>query len=265
MGRPERQRSYIISTTLTKAFGILECIAEHQPIGTPEIIRRLQLSKGNVHSLLASLEYLGYVEKHENAFSLTFKLHSLGNTVPLTRDIAAAARPVMERIALDMQANVYLTAPADNKMVNLERVIPPADIQVANDFAVTYDLNSTASGKLYLSTLPEEQRQELYRNMAFHTPTKHSIGDAEALEREILITRRRGYSLELGEHSPYINGIAAAVRNHDGNFIASLSVIGPVMILTPDVLNDVAPRILAEAQGLSMTMGHIGETIHGRE
>jgi IclR family transcriptional regulator, KDG regulon repressor len=260
-----RQRSYTISTTLTKAFAILEYIAEHQPVKAAEIVGSLGLTKGNVHSLLASLEYLGYVEKHGGGFSLSFKVHSLGNTVPLTRDIAATARPVMERIAEEVQANVYLTAPVDNKIVNLERVVPSADIQIANDFAVSYDLHCTASGKLYLSTLSEERRHALYEGMTFSALTVNSIRDPEALDRELEETRRRGYSLETGEHSRYINGIAAPVLNHDGTFMASLSVIGPAMILPPDELEELAPRLLREARKLSRLMGNLGEAKPGAD
>jgi DNA-binding IclR family transcriptional regulator len=141
-------------------------------------------------------------------------------------------------------------------MVNLHRVQPRRDIQVANDYAVTYELHCTASGKLWLSFMTPQERRSVYEEMEFNRRTEHTITDPEALEREVRQVAERGYALEITEHSPYINGLAAPVFDHTGEIAASLSIIGPTPILTMQELERLTPRVLADAREISRLMGY---------
>ena len=245
--RKSEASSYPISTTLVKGFSVLECIAEHQPVRASGIIRRLGFSKGNTYHLLAALEHLGYVRKVDEGYELTSRMYAIGNTVPITRHVASIARPIMARIAGEEGIHVYLTVPSKLRMVNLERAQPTSDIQVANDYAMTYELHCTASGKLWLSFLTKSERADLYRRMRLSRRTPSTITDPAQLEQEIARIAEQGYAVELTEHSPYINGVAAPILEPAGSFLASLSVVGPTPILTREAMSRLTPRLIESA------------------
>lgn len=254
-GTTVRSGSYRLSTTLQKAFGILECIAANQPVGAPVIRKETGQSKGNIHRILATLETLGYVDRVHDRYSLSFKMFSLGNTVPGTRDIAEIARPYLRQVADDLRVHCYLTVPGRSQMLNLDRVRPNTDIQVADDFAVAYGLHCTASGKLYLSTLTPEQRRAVYETVDLSPMTERTMTDPAELEAEVARIRGDGYATERGEHGPNINGIAAPILDHTGSFVASLSIAGPTIILDEDQMAKAIPRIVADAVTISTGLG----------
>ena len=131
--KPNMYGSYILSTTLTKGFSILEYIAENQPGTPPQIQKDVGLTKGNVHRLLATLEYLGYITKMKDGYYLTYKMFVLGNTVHKTRDLSKVARNYMENLSENTKQNVYLCVPRENNMISLDHVTQVNDIQIVND------------------------------------------------------------------------------------------------------------------------------------
>lgn len=253
---PTKHGSYVLSTTLQKAFAILEYIGEHQPVTVPALQTDLGMTKGNVHRLLATLDYLGYVSRSGDGYRLTFRMYALGKTVPMTRDIVTAAGPVMHRIAEEERVNVYISVASNNRMVNIERVQARHEIQVADDFAISYGFHCTASGKLYLSFRSPAERAAIYEDITLDRITDHTITSRRELEKRILEIQELGYSTEIMEHSPYINGIAAPILDHTGAFVASLAVIGPAVILTNEDLLRIAPRVVDDARSISAMIGH---------
>lgn len=59
--------SYKLSTTVLKAFQILEFVGAHQPVQPSKIVKELGLNRTNVHRLLATLSEIGYVVKTQEA------------------------------------------------------------------------------------------------------------------------------------------------------------------------------------------------------
>ena len=256
MSNRKGSSSYILSTTLQKAFQIVECIGERQPVGAPEIQRATGLTKGNVHRLLATLQHLDYVHRGADGYVLTFKMFALGNTVPTTRDIVQLARPYLDRIAGEFAVTAYLSVRTGLQMVNLDRARPNADISVSDDFAISYDLHCTASGRLLLASMDREEREAAYAEMGFAVMTEHTLTDPVALDPEVERARADGFAVERREHGPNINSVAAPIRDHTGRFTASLSAAAPAVILDEELIERLIPRLVNDAGEISALMGH---------
>lgn len=248
----------MISTTLEKAFQIIEYVGEQQPVQTIDIQRHTGITKGNVYRLIATLEHLGYVQKGTNGYTLSFKMFALGNTVPVTRDVVGIARPFLESITNDFGVSSYISIRDRTQMVNLDRVRPKIDVSISDDFAISYDLHCTASGKLALAHIPPRARSEMYDRIVFTPRTDQTIIDVEVIEEEILKIRAKGYATEHREHGPNINGVAAPVYDHTGGFAASLSAAAPAMILTEERVETLGVRLATDAAKLSALMGYRG-------
>lgn len=244
-----------VSSTLRRATQILEFIAENQPVGATRIQAALGMTKGSVYHVLASLTTLDYVRKEASGYYLSFKLYAMGQTVPKSLDFVEVAKPYMKALAAKEALNVYLSVPDGLRMVGVSHVKPPGPIQVANDFALSYQFHSTASGKLWLASLPPEERQKLYREMNFEKMTETTILTAERLEQEIAQIKVRGYSQEVMEHNAFINGVAAPILDGENTFVASLSAIGPTLVLTSDYIDRVGQIVARTAQEISARLG----------
>jgi DNA-binding IclR family transcriptional regulator len=103
--------------------------------------------------------------------------------------------------------------------------------------------------------MPAHARARILSETELHKFTDNTIVDREVMEEEARRTLDRGFAIEQMEHSPFINGVAAPVYNHDGEFVASLAAIGPTLMLCSESLLDVGARVTSVAQEISRAMG----------
>ena len=85
--------------------------------------------------------------------------------------------------------------------------------------------------------------------------TERTIGDLDALERELDQVRRRGYATAMGELEPGLVAIAAPVIGVDGRAIAAVSISGPDFRLTAERIDRFAPLLVEETRRLSAQLG----------
>nr|MDA3834793.1 helix-turn-helix domain-containing protein [Spirochaetales bacterium] len=114
--------TYPLATTVMKAFTLIEFVAAHQPVQPSAVCKGLGLTRANVHRLLATLVHIGYVEKSDSGYQLSFKLFQLGSTVPVKkqlRDMAKSRMYDLERIARE---NIYLNVLSEDMVIAIEEV-----------------------------------------------------------------------------------------------------------------------------------------------
>ena len=88
--------------------------------------------------------------------------------------------------------------------------------------------------------------------------TPQTITDPRILRRELAQVRKQGYAIDNSEHHADVRCIAAPIRNHAGEVIASLSVSGPATRITKDRIAPLATRVREVALKLSARLGYTG-------
>ena len=82
-----------ISKTADQALAVLEYVAEHGPIGTSDLARRLKMHRTVVHRLLATLQGRGFVRRIADGYLPGIALLKVAQYVE--PELLAAARPVI--------------------------------------------------------------------------------------------------------------------------------------------------------------------------
>jgi IclR family transcriptional regulator, acetate operon repressor len=75
-------------------------------------------------------------------------------------------------------------------------------------------------------------------------------------EAQLDAVRARGFATALGELEPGLAAMAAPVRDASGQTVAALSISGPDHRLTPARIAELAPMLVAGADGLSARLGY---------
>ncbi len=75
-------------------------------------------------------------------------------------------------------------------------------------------------------------------------------------EAQLDAVRARGFATAVGELEPGLAAMAAPVRDAGGETIAALSISGPDLRLTPARIAELAPVLVAGADGLSARLGY---------
>lgn len=247
--------AYKLSTTVLKAFQILEYVGANQPVPPSSIVKDLELNRTNVHRLLATLSEIGYVVKTPEGFSLTFKLLKLGRTIPLSKDLRNTAKPYMIDLTNKVGENVYLCVRVEDIVFAIDDVKSAHRLTLNPDISYSFPIHSCASGKLFLSELSPPERLKYIETLRLEELGRNTITSKLKLHRQAEESKKAGYATDLFEFSDDILSIAAPIYNYDRKIIATIAISGPGTRLTEADITAHIPKLLATARELSRCFG----------
>jgi IclR family KDG regulon transcriptional repressor len=247
--------SYVLATTVIKAFRLLEYIGNHQPVQPAELVHALGFSRANVHRLLATFMNMGYVVRGEKGYSLTFKLFKLGSTVPLSRDLREVAKPIMIDLMKTAQENIYLTVLVEDMVIAVDEVKSSHHLTLNPDVTYSYPVYTCASGKLFLSALSDEELEGVVNSLTMEKRAVGTITDKEQFTATVKRCRQEGFALELQEFSSDLNSVAAPIQDYRAKMVATISISGPSMRLTEERIRELIPSLRETAGRISERLG----------
>ena len=116
----------------------------------------------------------------------------------------------------------------------VDRVETNWAFRVALPIGTHVPFHCTASGKLYMASLPATQRRALLASLDLRALTSNTFTDPAALADELSLIRKRGYSLDREEFHAAMVAIAVPVTDNKGRFYAALAIHGPTQRFSLD-------------------------------
>lgn len=237
-----------------RALEMVETVAAAgYPLTIAEIVQATGLPRATTHRLVSLLEREGFLQRDLSGRGYVegFRLIRLANSVIGGTGARALRHRIMTDLSAELGETCNLAVPEAGEMVYLDRVELKWQLGVQFAIGSRVPLHCTASGKLYLSSLPPDQRRRMVRRLDMQRFTPKTITDPAKLEAEleaIAETRIGTDDEELLE-----NMIAASVPVLDGSgrLCATLSVHAAVMRMSLDQAIACAPVLRRAAAELS--------------
>lgn len=244
-----------------RSLDILELLTEApEGLALVEICARLRIPKSVAHRLLGLLADRGFVRQDPASghYGLTLKLTLLGLRHYAGTGLKDLIQPVLDRLAVATGELVRLA------MVEGEGMVWVAKAQGAR-YGLKYDpdtghdvvLHATATGKAWLSTLPEDEAVRIVSKTGFRTPARfgpNAVRTIKEFRRALVETRARGYGVAIEEGEPGTAAVAVGVRVGRGSAattVATLSAAGPVSRFTAAQRTILARHLKAAADELA--------------
>ena len=155
------------------------------------------------------------------------------------------ARPVLQRLAEKTDGTAFLEIASRGELVVLDEVKAASPVQV--DLAgMVVPLHCGSVGKLYLASLPEEEREQ-YLASELAAPTARTVTDPAILRAQLSECRETGVAFNYMEHRTEWCGITSAVRDRAGRDLAYVNVTLPTYRWSEEELHELAPVLQATA------------------
>lgn len=213
-----------------------------------EIARKLDLPKSTCYRLVRALQERGFLEKSgTSSYQLGVNFVRLGSVaVSSNRDIRLMVLPSMKRIAEVVKESVSLMRLMNHQVVCIENIEGQHSLRVSIQHGHTQPLYAGASSRVLLASLPEtEWKKHLEFPLKRYTET--TITDFDLLCENLRTVRRNGYAVSDGEINVGARAVAVPlVKNRDEVF-AALSIEGPAIRMTPDVVERCIELLTQEA------------------
>lgn len=244
------------SGTIVRATAALHAIlSKGKPSSLNDLTHDLGLPRPTVYRLLTTLVELRLLEKHPAT-----RRYGVGRElISLTEKMNAGLWPSISRHKL-MEDLVEALGETCNYVIRigsgviwLDRVETTDPIRLHIEAGLKAPLHCTASGKLFLSYLPESEILRVIGSASLQTLTKNTVTDIDTLLKQLVEIRKTRISIEHGEFIAETSAIAVPVDSPDGNIIAALSAHGPSYRFKQKSIEKFIPKLRATARAF---LGH---------
>jgi IclR family acetate operon transcriptional repressor len=250
---PER---YIIPN-LRNACRTLKLLRGHPGgLKASEIARMLGIPVTTTLRITATLQIEGLVQKADGRYGLGPALIHLGNAALAGTDIRKLALPLLEKLTLQTSETSHLAIPCNEGSLIIAVHDSPHPLRAASPAGFLADLHCSATGKIFLSYLFTEQFATFHEAEPPYPHTAHTLTGRVDLEREIDLTRRRGYSIDDEECHTGVRCVAAPVFSSTGKVVAAIGVTAAAVRMPEKRIPEVAAKVRAIAAEASRLLGY---------
>ncbi|MDH3387853.1 MAG: IclR family transcriptional regulator [Gammaproteobacteria bacterium] len=241
-------------STIQRVLDILDTVAASpKPLSATEINEVLNLPKATAHRLCAELEARGYLLKKINGKSYVpgNRLHEVAVGVLANSRLRATRHAILTALSERVGETCNIAYPDGLYMAYSDRVETKAPLRLQFPIGMRVPLYCTASGKLYLSTLPKAKRKAVINKLQLERHAKNTITDPDALLEEIDYIEANQVSIDNQELYDDIIAIAVPIKDKQGRFYSSLAIQAPVSRISIDDSDRYLPLLREAARDLS--------------
>jgi len=246
-----RLSSVANSVRLIKAFS-----DDEYEIGISNLAKRLGIAKSTVHRLASTLIEGGMLEQNSETgrYRLGLFLFELGCLVRRKMDVSNEAKPYLKMLREKTGETVHLAILDQASVLFINNLESEHAVRMSVNVGVRAPAHCTAVGKALLAYQPADLVEQVIRE-GIRSCTPKTMSNAAVLRRDLATVRARGYAIDDEELEIGLRCVAAPIRDHSGNVVASTSLAGPAQRMTKKVLIALAPDVIAAAEAISARLG----------
>ncbi|MBA3596164.1 MAG: IclR family transcriptional regulator [Methylibium sp.] len=250
--------SNLSNSAAVRSFRVLDVVAQHENgCSLMEIAEAVELPKQTVHRLVAQLEVAGLLirEPRSRRLQMASRLERFAIATLMNGPARRERHAILSTLVHSTGETCNLTALAGTDIVYLDRVETEWPLRMMLTAGSHVPLHATSSGKLLASLLPKPQRDRLLANMWLRGFTQNTIVDRDALERELIETRKRRIGINRAEHLRGMCGVSVPVMIDRQRACAAVAIQAPEGRMTLDELMGHVPRLREAAEAIGATFG----------
>ena len=261
--RPPMGRDHGGIQALDRAFLILDIIADAGgEAKLTEIAAHAGLKVSTCHHLISTLHNWGYVARGANGRSYVLGSRILHLSAACLRqvDLPRRAQSFIDRLNDQTREAVQLAIMQDTNLVNIlhREARHAVRVDAAGLGGNSNAAHATATGKAILAWLPPTELDRIVTDKGLTGFTPHTITDIEQLKEDLRLTRRNGFAIDREEFQLGVISLGAAIRDHAGAVVGSISVSAPVFRATSGYINQIKVHLIAATDELSTELGAPG-------
>lgn len=245
--------------SVERAIGLLELLAKNRDgVSLSDLAAKSQLNVSTCHHLLATLVKCGYAAKvpGQRTYALGARVLLLGQAFQHQVDLPRRAQPVLDRLSEATGEAVHLAVLQGDAVVTVAKTEARHAVRVdAGAIGAVEAPHATATGKAMLAWLPDDHMKRILDAGGMRRYTPNTITDSAALIEDMRHVRRNGFSIDQEEFQPGVVCVGAAVRDHAGAVIGSISASAPSFRADDAHIARMREAVTAAARELSADYG----------
>ena len=195
------------------------------PITPTQVNLGLGLPKPTIHRLFATLEEEGFLQRDIDGRSYApgRRAREMSGGILSSLRLRTARLAILTRLATGIGETCNISLPERDAMIYLERVETDWPLRIQLPIGTRVPFYCTASGKMYLSSLPSRHLDRYLSAATLDPRTPRSITDPDRLREALLQSR----AVDDEEFMEGMIALAVPIRDTNGRLFATLSFHAP--------------------------------------
>ena len=240
--------------SLSRAIRALEAFANHPGgIGLTPLSVELGYGKASLSKILSTLEREGFVrcDPATARFHLSWRLLALAHGYAERVGIPDLCTPMLQALADETGELVQLgVVEGDDVLFVAKAEGPDRRLRMVSLVGVVAPLHATASGKLWLASLPDAEAAAMLARHALPRLASRTMTSRARVLAHLRQVRRQGYAIADEELVDGARALGAAIM-HRGRMVGSVAVSGPTARLPMRTLHRMAASVRRTAAQLA--------------
>lgn len=243
---------------IDRAMQIMDILTERQAAMTAyDLAKSVGAPVSTIYRLVDELVERNMLSRvDENRIWLGPRLMRYGLVYRSRMDMFAEAKAEMMALSRRTGETVQVCARDDDMMVVIAMAVGEGHFRVTSDVGTRVPLNWTASGRLLLGHLSDEERLTTFESIAQPSQTGIAETDPAELSRQSREDYLNRLALQMGNSEFAVACIASPIRDQDGICVATMSIVLPEQRVMERL-----EELTSEVQGAAATV----ETALGRK
>jgi DNA-binding IclR family transcriptional regulator len=242
-GEDGRRPTYPIES-VDNVLRLLLMVTERKQIRVSEAAADLGTAVSTAHRLLAMLTHHDFVSQdpESKVYRAGPVLLRVGLLATRSLDIRTLILPFVDQLRDETGETVHAAILQGSEMLFIACAESPNALRVASRVGTLMWAHCTSIGKAWLACESDDFLRGMYPSAKLPAMTDKSLTSRSALLSELDRVRRQGFARNVGESELGVGSVSAAVRDHGGRPVASISVSIPLVRIS-----DKRWKVLAEA------------------
>ena len=245
-----------------KTIQILNYLSEaNKSLSVSKISSELLIPKSTVHRILSALLRHSFVSKEEETsrYRLGVQVLKYSNSFYNSFDLHEHTKTLLKNLCLETGLTTFLCVWQDGKGICIDSARVYQNPQTHNlfvDIGKIMPFHCASSAKVLIAYQSPEEIERLTKSTPLTRYTSRTITDPQDLLKHLKEVKVKGFAICDEELEEGIRAISAPIRNINGKAIASITVVGLVSRITPDIQDQLVGTVINSANEISEKIGY---------
>lgn len=253
-GDTTNSRDYVSS--LARGLDVLRAFnSTRRKMTLSEVAAETGNTRAGARRILLTLVREGYAVADGRLFDLTPKVLELGFSVLSSKGTWDIARPFIEHLSGEIRESVSAAVLDEYSVVYVSGTQFHRVISVGITVGRRFPAHCTATGRVLLAALPQEQWPDMLDAIPLTRMTDRTVTDRKAFRAILEDVRTKGWSLVDQELEIGLMSIAVPVYLSSGGIIGAVNVGIPTLRMTPEgMVDEILPKLQTTVENLSSAL-----------
>lgn len=251
---PNSEPKEYAAPALDKGLDIIELLCKAEaPLTPKQIAAELGRTVGELYRMIASLAARNYIAQVGDSYYITTKLFELAQINPPTHRLLLEARPIMQKLASDIEQSCHLTVYGQGRQIVIAKIESPSSMGYSIRLGSELDVIVSVSGRVLLAFQDEATRSFMIEEALRRRPD-HIVPN---LDKKLDSIRTKGFESAVSTQIRGMHAISFPILDSQRRAIAAISVpyADRIDLIDRRTIEDVEKALGLAAKALCLRMG----------